>query len=174
MVKVRSKARFDWLAELAGGLAPGFAAGFSALKLAPSLGVTPGTAMVLSAFGGFSLGFLVMRLVKPAPRGHALAGFAVAPIEAVEEPLLLDVFHVETLADEALLLNDPLPTAEPESRVVQLFAGQPMPTPGQLKERIDWHLAGGLNHQADLPSIPQADASGALYAALDELRRSLR
>jgi hypothetical protein len=43
-----------------------------------------------------------------------------------------------------------------------------MPTPGQLKARIDRHLEGGG------PAEASPDASQALYDALAELRRSLR
>jgi hypothetical protein len=179
----RSKARFDWLVELAGALAPGLAAGFAALKLAPSLGIAPHATMSASGFGGFGLGLLAMRLVRPAPRRHALAGFDVAPIVAGEEALLLEDRYDEPImpagmekpaVDDALLLDDPLEETDPASRVVQLFANQPMPTPGQLKERIDRHLVGGSRLSPDSPPIKQPDATGALHAALDELRRSLR
>ena len=80
----------------------------------------------------------------------------------------------EVVEDGALLLDDPLVEAEPGSRVVQLFASQPMPTPGQLKERIDRHLAGGAQPLADTPGIPGRRVGRALRGALDELRRSLR
>ena len=56
MDEARDRARFDWLVELAGALAPGLAAGFAALKLAPSLGVAPPAAMTASGFGGFGAG----------------------------------------------------------------------------------------------------------------------
>ena len=137
--------------RLAGGACRGAGARacrrLPAFKLAPSLAVAPSVAMTASGFGGFGLGLLVMRMVKPAPRSHALMDFQLVPIEAVEEPLLLDDIYEEPLvpsgaADEALLLDDPLVKADPGSRVVQLFASQPLPTPGQLKERIDRHLAG--------------------------------
>jgi hypothetical protein len=116
------------------------------------------------------------------PRRHVLPEFALDRVEADEllldvvydEPLLLD--HVFEEEDDALLLEDALPKAEPESRVVRLFAHPPMLTPGQLKDRIDRHLAGGPPTSAALSRIspPQVDASEALYAALDELKRSLR
>ena len=67
-----------------------------------------------------------------------------------------------------LLLDDPLPAADPDSRVVQLFADGRMPTAGQLKHRIDRHLADGAR-----PGTP-SDASDALSEALAALRRSLR
>jgi hypothetical protein len=69
--------------------------------------------------------------------------------------------------DDALLLDDVLADLGPDSRVVRLFDAASMPTPGQLKERIDRHL-GGLH-----PAAPP-DASQALYDALAELRLGLR
>lgn len=88
------------------------------------------------------------------------------------EELLLDqplVASADLAAVAELLLDDPLPVPDGESRVVQLFAPGRMPTAGQLQRRIDRHIAGG---DRPLPSRP--DASDALGEALAELRRSLR
>jgi hypothetical protein len=72
----------------------------------------------------------------------------------------------EVAADEEpLLLDDILAELGPDSRVVRLFDREAMPTPGQLKSRIDLHLKPG----EDTP-----DAAQALHEALDELRRSIR
>jgi len=68
----------------------------------------------------------------------------------------------------ALVLDDILAEFGPDSRVVRLFDRKTMPTPGQLKHRIDNHL-----EQGDAPA-PAPDASQALSDALAELRRSLR
>lgn len=165
------KARFDWLVEMGGATAPALAAGFAAFKLAPSLGFGGASAMMAAAAACFALGFLAMRAVRPEARGHSLASFAVDPIAPVEieEPLLLD-----TLYEEPLLLDDPLVEPCRNSRVVQLFASPPLPTPGQLKERIDRHLATGTMHVVHEYEGPAPDASDALYAALADLRRSLR
>lgn len=176
MDEARIKARHDWLVELGGAVAPGLAAGFAAFKLAPSFGFDSVAAMTAAGIAAFGLGLLAMRAVRPEPRDFALAGFSAEPIARdellleviAEEPLLLDVPY-----EEPLLLDDPL-VADPESRVVQLFASPPLPTPGQLKERIDRHLATGAMHFARDDEGPAADASDALYAALAELRRSLR
>jgi hypothetical protein len=70
-------------------------------------------------------------------------------------------------ADQPLELDDILHELQPDSRVVRLFDRKAMPTPGQLKQRIDTHL-----EQA--PARPLSDASQALSDALAELRRSLR
>ncbi|MCL6682890.1 hypothetical protein [Sphingomonas alba] len=185
------KARFDWLAELCGAGALAAATGYAALKIAPSFALAPPMAMTAAGFAGFVLGALAMRLVKPGARNLPISGFALADVEGEDwqEPLLLDTVYEEPLlleyrleeeelllvdlaeGDSALLLVDALQRAEPESRVVQLFAHQPMPTPGQLKERIDRHLADAPRHPSPMPA---PDASQALYAALNELKRSLR
>jgi hypothetical protein len=175
------KARFDWLAELCGAGALAAASGYAALKVAPSFGFAAPMAMTAAGFAGFALGALAMRLAKPGARSLPISEFALPDLGAEErqEPLLLvehrpeEELLLEDLAedDSALLLVDALQKAEPQSRVVQLFAHQPMPTPGQLKERIDRHLADAPRHPSPMP-VP--DASQALYAALNELKRSLR
>ena len=173
------RARFDWLVELTGASALAVAAGYAALKAAPFLAWPAPAAMTASGFGFFACGLLAMRSVKPDPRSHALPDIRVAPIETSEllldreyqEPLLL----VDLFEDEALLLEDPIPAANPDSRVVQLFALPSTPTPGQLKERIDQHLSGAPRlAPSPMPAPSPPDASQALYAALAELRRSLR
>lgn len=177
MDMVRPRARFDWLVEIGGASALGLGGAYAALKLAPSFAVPPQTATIVAGFTFFAVGMLVMRTAPSRAAEHTLADFAMVPVEHDEllldtriEPdeLLLDT-PVEVLRDEGvLLLEDALPQPDPASRVVQLFATPP--TPGQLKERIDRHLAG--IPVGAVPAIP--NASDALYAALDELRRSLR
>jgi hypothetical protein len=175
MDKVRPRARFDWLVEIGGASALGLGGAYAALKLAPSFAVPPQAATLVAGFTFFVVGVLVMR-TAPGPRAeHVLADFAVVPVE--NDELLLDTriepdeLLLDTpVEDDVLLLEDALPEPDPASRVVHLFAAQPMPTPGQLKERIDRHLAGAP--LGTPPALP--NASAALYAALDELRRSLR
>ena len=182
MQVARYRARFDWLAELGGALALGLAGGFAALKAGPALGFAGPIAMMSGGFFGLAAGLLAMRAVGSDPRAHALADFDVEPIrpeevldltEVAEEPLLLDT-PFEEPADDFLLLEDALAEARPESRVVQLFAAKPMPTAGQLKDRIDRHLATGTMHVVREYEGPAPDASDALFAALSELKRSLR
>jgi len=72
-----------------------------------------------------------------------------------------------TADDEPLELRDILHELRPDARVVRLFDRKAMPTPGQLKSRIDSHLEQGA-------ARPLSDASQALSDALAELRRSLR
>jgi len=68
-------------------------------------------------------------------------------------------------ADE-LVLDDVLGEISSDARVVRLFDCKAMPTPGELKSRIDSHIGAG--------SAAPVDASQALSEALAELRRSLR
>jgi hypothetical protein len=69
---------------------------------------------------------------------------------------------------DELLLDDVLAQVAPDSRVVQLFDPAAMPTPGQLKARIDRHLDRGA------PDAATPDASQALYDALADLKTELR
>jgi hypothetical protein len=179
----RHKARFDWLVEIGGAAAFALATGFAAFKAGPTFGFKPAPAMLSGGFGSLALGLLAMRAAGPDPRTHALPEFAVDPLavddvleltEVAEEPLLLDTVYDDPVEDLAMLLEDALPQADPASRVVQLFAALPMPTPGQLKDRIDRHLAIGSMHVVREFEGPAPDASDALFAALNELKRSLR
>jgi hypothetical protein len=113
-------------------------------------------------------------------RPYAVKAFDVRDLEPFEsdELLLTDADRVNdelvlTDADRLdgggpLELDDILAEIEPDSRVVRLFGRKPMPTPGQLKSRIDNHL------EQAAPSHAQSDDSQALSDALAELRRSLR
>ena len=176
------RAPFDWLAEIAGASVLALAVGYAGLKMAPLVGAGASSVALMAAVA-FAGGLLTMRRIPAPERRFALPDLAlVSPAAAdgtndellldqlVEEPLML----TEVLGDEPLLLDDPLLEAEPGSRIVQLFASPPMPTPGQLRERIERHLATGAMHVVREFEGPAPDASDALYAALSELRRSLR
>ena len=180
MDMVRHRARFDWLIELGGASAFALGCAYATLKLAPSFAWPPQTATLLAGIIFFAIGMLLLRAAPGGPVHHRLADFAIRPVESDE--LLLDtLIEPEALlldtpwepAEDVLLLEDALPEPDPASRVVQLFASAPMPTPGQLSERIDRHLAGESAPSLDRPPAPN-HASEALHAALDELRRSLR
>lgn len=162
----RATGRFDWLVELGGASAFASAFAFAALKLAPFY-------LLPAGVGAFAVAFLVVRAVPAEPRRYSLPEFAIEAIEPIEaaerlDELLLDELYVEQ-ADE-LLLEDRLVVPDPDSRVVRLFSAEAMPTAGQLKERIDLHLAVSPRPV----SQPVPDASQALFAALADLRRSLR
>ncbi|MEO7410740.1 MAG: hypothetical protein ABIU10_05400 [Sphingomicrobium sp.] len=193
MSKTNDRGPLDWLVEMAGASAPAAAAGFAASRLAPLNDWLVGAA-VLTGFGTvFAVAFGAMRIIPAEARYLALPDFEQPALSdeilllddtLVDGELLLDMplmdpgellldqelVEPELLAAVAeLLLDDPLPAAAPESRVVQLFAGGRMPTAGQLQRRIDRHLAGG-----EQAPVVTKDASDALSEALAELRRSLR
>jgi hypothetical protein len=107
------------------------------------------------------------------------------PSMPAEELILTDADRVAvaqpdiaTPALDELVLDDIVADLEPDSRIVRLFDRQAMPSPGQLKQQIDQHLAA-----TDAPvesgreeggPEESSDASQALSDALSELRRSLR
>ena len=174
------RGQWDWLVEFAGALAPAVAATYAVARLAPATGWPLATVVLVAGGGMVAAAFTAMRIVPAEARHLALPAFETAvvldDVLLLDEPywpideLLLDqplaVTATEAVAE--LLLDDPLPVTEPGSRVVQLFADGRMPTAGQLKYRIDRHLADGAR-----PASP-SDASDTLSEALAELRRSLR
>src|SRR4249919_2848867 len=70
------------------------------------------------------------------------------------ELLLTDAERLDAEPGHLLLLDDVLAEIGPESRVVRLFDRKAMPTPGQLKSRIDDHLSQGA--PAPYPDASQA------------------
>jgi hypothetical protein len=129
----------------------------------PQVGVLAASVTGLLALAG-------LRQVKPEPRRFKLPALAIAEHRAEDDVLLL----TEVAEVEPLLLDDPLEVAAEDSRVVQLFAARPLPTPGELQQRIAAHLADPQRpaNGADVIDL-DVDASAALRQALGELRRSL-
>ena len=177
MDKTYDRGRLDWLVEIMGASAPAAAAAFAAAKLAPVNGWSLSTAVLVGFVGMFAAAFIVMRIVPAEARQLALSDFEsvlVLDEELFDDVLLLDQAWIEIRVEAAteavaeLLLDDPLPAPTPDSRVVQLFAEGRMPTAGQLKHRIDRHLADGARPAAAI------NAADTLSEALAELRRSLR
>jgi hypothetical protein len=104
---------------------------------------------------------------EPDPEPAVVVALAAGP-EATFAPVVEEApeQHAEG-GEEPLLLDDVLAELGPDSRVVNLFDPEAMPTPGQLKSRIDRHIGPGEFAQS-------ADAGQALHEALAELRRSMR
>ena len=147
----------DGLAELLGAAALGLGASVSASLVALRSGFAVAPVSVGAAAAGLAVGWVLMRAVPADEAVLALPEFEVGSLQLAQEP-------------EALLLDDSLAGPTPGSRVVQLFAPEAMPTPGQLRASIDRHLGEG----EDAAAAPiSADATDALHAALDEIRRSL-
>lgn len=179
MSSKHDRGQLDWLLELAGATAPSIAAAFAAQKLAVANGWTVSSAVLVAGAGVFAAALAAMRLVPAEARVLVLPEFEATDVVdelLLDQPYLEELLLDRPLEDEAaaavaeLLLDDALPAAAPDSRVVQLFAGGRMPTAGQLKSRIDRHLAAGPRPATAEPS----DASDALSEALAQLRRSLR
>ena len=180
MSKAQDRGQLDWLVEVAGASAPAMAASFAAAKLAPLNGWPVGPASLIGGVATFAVAFIAMRIIPAETRMLALPQFHGVvledellldqPVDADFDELLLDqpLMETEVAAVAELLLDDPLPVAAVDSRVVQLFADGRMPSAGQLLNRIDRHLTESGKAAA------ASDASDALSEALAELRRSLR
>jgi hypothetical protein len=133
------------------------------------------TGGVLAAAGAL---FLMRRVDRPRK-----AGDRFVPVDFTGEAVLAP----NDAADDegALLLDDPLPALDEDSRVVRLFAApataEPsaaLPPPGEMAARIEDFL--GVTRAAPAAASPVPfhppveDASAALHAALADIRRSLR
>jgi hypothetical protein len=155
-----------WTLDGMAAAALGAAAGTCLLLLGwPQAGVGAAASLGLVALAG-------LRLIKPEPRRFRLPAFDLPEPEST--PATEELLLTELAGPEPLLLDDPLEEAAPDSRVVQLFAARPLPTPGELQQRIAAHLStvrapaeGGALQTLDV------DASAALRQSLSELRRSL-
>ena len=131
---------------------------------------------LLSGAAALAIVLAGLRLVPASERRLPLAAFETVPLEpfaaevmdgAGDELLLDQPLAQAGGTDDALLLDDALERADPESRVVRLFDPAAMPTAGQLHASIDAHLRAGL------PASAPPDAAQALTDALRDLRRSL-
>ena len=150
-------------ASLAGAVA------FAAFSLLGPVADQPGRGAftAAAAVAAYLLCARMLAGVDSAAGRFPVRAFDVA---AIEQAARVDVPETGSTppAAEPLVLDDILAEIGPDSRVVRLFDPTAMPTPGQLRARIDRHLD---EHDA---TAPLADASQALYEALAELRRSLR
>jgi hypothetical protein len=121
----------------------------------------------LSALAAYRAGTTLIRLLEGAPKPFPQPMFEIANIDRVIMDELV-LTENDRLAAGPLVLDDVLREIAPDSRVVQLFDRSAMPSPAQLKVRIDRHLEGETSH------FSSPDASEALFEALADLRRSLR
>lgn len=116
--------------------------------------------------------FDVVEIPEPEPELDELMLTEMTELMLTEmtELVLTDADRVGSdwaRSTDELVLDDILAEIGPGARVVRLFDPAGMPTPGQLKSRIDRHLSGTAF------SSPAPDDSQALHEALAELRRSL-
>lgn len=158
------------------------AVGFSLLELLrdtvaqPSLSIAAGC----SAIAAFLLSVGLLRRIAAKSPDFVMRTFQLPELgfEGLYELLLTqqvellltdaDRLKPQRSTEEELVLNDILEKLGPQSRVVRLFDPAAMPTPAELNDRIERHL------RASTPQAEVADASDALYQALNDLRRSLR
>jgi hypothetical protein len=155
--------RIGWTVDGLAAALLGAAVGTCLLLLgAPLAGVAAASATGLSALAG-------LRMIKPEPRRFRLPAFELETDRPSDELLLAEP------AEDELLLEDRLEVAAPDSRVVQLFAVSPLPTPGELQQRIAAHLALPPRLAVDDGKVLEleVDAAAALRQSLQELRRSL-
>jgi len=158
----------EWMDVLAAA-ALSLAVSFAAVHAA-----SPLIAFLLAAIAGCGA-YAALRAVKPGSPSFRLAEFTKGVIELpiYDELILTDADRLPAplapteTEDDVLILDDILVGLEPNSQVVRLFDPSIMPTPGQLRRRIDRHL-----DRTGRASAPPDD-SQALYDALAELRRSL-
>ncbi len=176
----RIETAIDAVAAALFATAIGFAVGYPLRGSVnhPQLEIIVAAALISSYF----LCMRVLRSIAVSALRHPLPEFAVLALEygpldelvltdddrwqlPSDEPLILTAADRLHPADvEPLMLDDILAEIDAESRVVRLFDPSSVPTPAELKDRIDRHLD---------ETAPPPDASHALYEALAELRRSL-
>lgn len=160
-----------WLIDGAAAAIAGAAAGWCAfVVVSPIAGAVAGVA-VLGAI------LLVLRAIKPEPRRYSLPVFTLVSWEEAKEFTHAEPDVLKLTELEPLVLDDVIEPPSSDSRVVQLFARQPLPTAGELKARIDAHLERQPRRLippegGEVVPLP-VDASAALRAAIADLRRSL-
>jgi len=145
--------------------------GAAAAMLAYRFGATPGYSLGggLVAFGWCVYG---LRSVEADCQDVALPAFT--PVDWPQGVPILELRAEDILEPEQkgqvdeLILDDVLGAVGTDARVVRLFDPAAMPTPGQIKDRIDAHIG------AATAAAPGPDASQSLFEALNELRRSMR
>lgn len=173
-MEARHVHRIESAADLSAAAILAVAVAAEALRL----GQSPPVA-ALAAAVAFVCGWKILSAIEASTPTFTLVEFAPVPLPEVAEPdelLLTEADRVPASLqpkasapeNDALVLDDVLARLDDESRVVRLFDASAMPTPDQLRTRIERHL-GSAN-----PPSASPDASQELHEALAELRRTLR
>jgi hypothetical protein len=172
-MKANQAERVETIVDAAAALVFASAVAFVLLHIwgVPAFGVAVAG---LSFFGAF----YALGQVEPENQAYENAPFAVreVPVFASEELVLTEadrLYPADEPAEE-LLLTEALAHVGSDSRVVRLFEPAAIPTPGELKARIDRHVAARRRGRPHHDQAAPPDASQALFDALTELRRSLR
>jgi len=153
-----------WLIDLVAAIAAASAVALCLVLLGQEAAALPGGA------GSLLLCFSALQCVPPEAGRFRLRAFAVPEwsevlMEEAEKPAELEPLLLDQVADA------------PRSGVVRLFPATPLPTAGELKQRIDAHLARDLQPDPtddDNVVLLSADATAALRSALAELKRAIR
>lgn len=156
-------------ASAAFAVAVGYAAyqWLAGFAVQPQLGAETG--------GAAAIAYLVcsraLNAVRPRGSHMPVRTFDLRAIEplAPDELLLSEDDRYEPALEGPLELDDILAEIGPDSRIVRLFDPAAMPTPGELRSRIDDHLDGQSATERQ-----SAEAAQALHEALAQLRRSVR
>ena len=157
----RNGSLLAWLIDLAAAALAGAAVGLCIVLLdQPMAAVPAGAGMLL-------LSFSALQRLRPEPGRYRLPAFE---LPAWDDVLRDDTFELTEV--EPLLLDQPVPQAEGRG-VIRLFPMTPLPTAGELKQRIDAHLGARQPHDDDNVVLLSPDATAALRSALAELKRSL-
>jgi hypothetical protein len=134
-----------------------------------------------TGFGALAASWLLLRRLGRGAGQLPLANFEQSDLELelaslaeemqrddgqpeLEELVLED--EVAPASDDELVLDDPLPQVEEDSRVIRLFDPS-NETAGEMQARIDRHLRATARP-------PLSDATQELHEALSALRQSLR
>ena len=145
----------------------GCAVAFAVLMvLQPDVGLAFRSLVAAGAGAAASIGaWRLVSAIGAQGRVYNFAAFDPPLLDAqpAEEPLELTEAH-----QSPLILDDVLDAVGPDARVVRLFDPSAMPSPAELKARVDRYLGQGASW------AKSPDASQALVDALTELRRSLR
>jgi len=175
--------RIDIAATSIAAACLGGAVGFAVMRIAPF-----GAGLVESGVAGLLAVLVGWAMIGRVDRRRGLPLFvSVAQLDgdvSDKDVMLLD----QTVDDEALLLDDPLPVLRDDSRVVRLFvahplgaeAAAPLSGPGEMIERIEKFLGQPRGSVANAKPEHGAgraaaeDANAALHVALADIRRSLR
>jgi hypothetical protein len=168
-----SRGKADWIEAAVDCCAAAIfatAVAFATLVVGQSLASGPQPAALaaaagLAAFIGCST---LLRNVRAEVKSFAIGSFDIVPFDFPPAPDELVLSKSDRLRDDELVLDDILTELGPDSRVVRLFDPAAMPSPGELRDRIDHHL----RQRPGTSAAP--DESEALFEALAELRRSLR
>jgi hypothetical protein len=130
--------------------------------------------------GAFAVAWLLLRRLGRGAGSLPLANFEQSDLERELTNLAEEmqrgedrseleelILEEEAILDsEELVLDDPLPAVERDSRVIRLFDPS-SETAGEMQARIDRHLQA-------TPRPPLSDATQELHEALSALRQSLR